>query len=105
MGIAGCGMSKTRFLIEGVWRGYRSSQDRVVHREVTRNASRALWCENSYCIGFTDGTTLELRVREVEKGERIKDLKNSYGSLIDSCIRFQVTSVAALLEAEKAVAP
>lgn len=93
----------TRWLIEGTWRGYRSSQDRVVHRSITKDRKIAEQIGKQYGITYTDGTTLELTVRPLNKGERVKDLKNSYGSLICDCLRYDVWTVDGLVKAQKKV--
>lgn len=95
-------MSKTRYIIEGEWTGYRSSQQRIVHREVTDNQKLAEVIMKQYGIRYSDGTMLILRVRAMAKGERAHDLRNSYGSLIRDCFRYGCWSVDGLIEAKKA---
>ena len=92
-------MSK-RFVLEGTWRGYRSSQDHVCHREVC-NEKKADWANKTFSILYTDGTTLELHARECKPRERVQE-KRSYSSLIDDCYRKGVRTVAELCE-ERAV--
>ncbi len=93
--------TKPRYLLEGTWNGYRASQDRVVHREIITNPNLVEWVQKTYCIAYTDGTTLGLSVRQLNKGERVKDrMMNSYGSLIRDCFYNNVNSVKALLDAE-----
>ncbi|WP_029581986.1 hypothetical protein [Bradyrhizobium sp. URHD0069] len=70
----------TRFILEGEWSGYTSSQQRVVHREIINN-KRAERLRQLHKIVYTDGTSLMIRVREAEYREKIK-LINSYGELI-----------------------
>jgi len=88
-----------RYVLEGTWRGYSSSMDRVVHREVVPgNQKKYLeWLQKTFCIRYTDGTTLELHVRECKPRERVEK-KNGYGSLIRDCFYNDVTSVAALCQ-------
>jgi hypothetical protein len=69
--------------LEGTWRGYSSNMDRVVHREVVPGERRKYlaWLQKTFCILYTDGTTLELHVREALPRERVEE-KHSYGELI-----------------------
>lgn len=51
-----------RWVVEGVWTGYVSSQMRVVHRDVvSRKTAEAI--RELRLIRFTDGTALQLDVR------------------------------------------
>ncbi len=86
-----------RFVIEGTWSGYRSSQTRVVHRTVHKDSERKLraWADANGSISYTDGTALWLTVREAKPRERVQVL-NGYGSLIRDCVYHNVSSVAAL---------
>jgi hypothetical protein len=93
-------MTPKRFVLEGTWRGYTSRQDHVCHREVC-SESKAAWANDTYCILFTDGTTLELRARPAKPREKV-ELKAAYTSLIDECFRKGVNSVAELSNLEKA---
>ena len=81
-----------RYVLEGTWRGYRSSQDRVVHREVVTSKSFLEWLHKTFCIRYGDGTTLELRTREAKPRERVQAI-NGYGSLIRDCFYHKVTAV------------
>lgn len=87
----------TRYVIEGTWQGYKSSQDRVVHRQVYQANRKKLraWVEKTFSILFTDGTSLLLSVRDCEPYERVKQLRG-YTELIENCAHFDVSSVAAL---------
>lgn len=86
------------FMIEGEWRGYRSSQDHVVHRTFTSNRK---WAERVKAIGygieFSDGTMLILRVTEF-KGRRKSNWReiHGYDALISDCARYGVHSVIAV---------
>ena len=86
-----------RFIIEGVWSGYTSSQQRVVHRRVHGRAFKKLrmWAEKMHAIYFTDGTALYLKVRDCKPRERVKEIRG-YDSLISECSYHNVNSVAAL---------
>ena len=90
-----------RFVIEGEWSGYRSSQQRVVHRTVHNGSDKSLrdWAERTYGIRYTDGTLLYLSVRDCKPRERIKQI-HGYDSLIRDCHSKNVDSVAALYARE-----
>jgi hypothetical protein len=75
----GAGMSK-RFVLEGTWRGYRSSQDHVCHREVCTE-KKAEWAKRQHSIPFSDGTCLLLSARPALPREHVV-LKPGYTSLI-----------------------
>jgi len=93
---------RSRWVIEGEWSGYRSGQQRIVHREVTSDPARAEWVNKTHGIRYSDGTMLYMSCRLMEKGERLKaGLINSYGSLISDCVRHNVDSVDALCEKRK----
>lgn len=91
-------MNAPRFIIEGLWRGYRSSQDRVVHRTVHTANERRLraWADKTFAIYYTDGTSLELTVRDAKPRERVQEIKG-YSSLIRDCMTHDVNNVADLL--------
>jgi hypothetical protein len=75
-----------RYIIEGTWRGYRSSQDHVCHREIYKTN-----CKDSvrfiqalrkiHSLSFSDGTALILRVREAKPCEKVEQ-KLSYCEFI-----------------------
>lgn len=90
-------MKVHRYIIEGEWSGYHSGQTRVVHRTVHGRSYKKLrdFAESAHSIGFTDGTSLRLSVRDCKPRERVKEI-NGYGSLINDCCYHGVTSVAAL---------
>ncbi len=88
-------MSKQRYVIEGTWSGYTSSQSRTVHREVTDWPKLAEWVGKAGGISYTDGTMLWLSVREARPRERVKQILG-YRSLIRDCYYAGVSSVAAL---------
>ncbi|KAA0089312.1 hypothetical protein CIW54_07545 [Paraburkholderia sp. T12-10] len=91
-----------RYIIEGTWQGYRSSQDRVVHRSVHDEAEKKLraWAEQAFSIRYTDGTCLILSVRDCKPRERVAQTL-SYMKLIRDCAHYGVSTVQALLDAEK----
>ena len=79
-----------RYVIEGEWTGYTSSQRKVAHREVVSDVQvgkgyieklKAL-----HAIVYTDGTSLLLSVRQCEPRERI-DQVLGYKSLIRDAVR------------------
>lgn len=86
-----------RFVIEGEWSGYRSSQQRVVHRSVHAGSLKKLraWAENTYAIRYTDGTSLCLTVRDCKPRERVHEVR-SYMTLINDCYYHNVSAVADL---------
>ena len=88
---------KARFIIEGEWSGYRSSQQRVVHRTVHQPGFKKLraWAEQTHAITYTDGTQLYLRVRDCKPRERVVQI-HGYDSLIQDCAFHNVSKVADL---------
>lgn len=93
----------TRYIIEGEWTGYRSSQARIVHRSVHDAAEKKLraWAENNFSIRYTDGTHLVISVRDCKPRERVKETWG-YMSLIRDCAVYGVNSVNDLVAAQKA---
>ncbi len=71
---------KARYIVEGEWSGYVSRQRRVVHREIV-SKTRADKLRNLSAIRYTDGTTLNISVREAGYRERVQEI-NGYGRLI-----------------------
>lgn len=69
-----------RYVLEGEWTGYVSSQQRVVHREVVTKR-RADNLKKLHKIVYTDGTSLLVRVREAEYREKVREV-HSYDALI-----------------------
>ena len=90
-------MSEGRFVIEGEWSGYRSSQQRVVHRTVHKGSWKKLreWAEQTYAIRYTDGTALCLTVRDCKPRERVQEI-HGYDRLIKDCCHYNVSAVADL---------
>ena len=89
-----------RFVLEGEWRGYSSSQDHVCHRQVITE-QRAKRLAGYRQIVFTDGTALTLRVRPAKLREKVTE-RNSYGSLINDCVHYDIWTVQGLVDAHKA---
>jgi hypothetical protein len=95
-------MTTKRFVIEGKWSGYLSSQQRIVHRRVfpaSRKMLRA-WAESTHAITYTDGTCLYITVRDCKPLERVQEIKG-YDELIDDCVFHNVSSVAELQDKKK----
>ena len=94
-----------RFIIEGTWSGYNSGQRRIVHRTVHTASYKKLraWAEKTHAIYYTDGTSLNITVRNTKPRERVKEIRG-YVSLIADCAYYDVSSVAALQEKRKIVA-
>lgn len=86
-----------RFVIEGEWSGYTSSQGHVVHRTVHEGAFKKLraWVEKTHGIRYTDGTMLYLTTRDCKPRERVNEIRG-YLSLIYDCAHYDVDNVAAL---------
>lgn len=90
-------MSNERFVVEGTWSGYRSSQRRVCHRTVhTKDREKFEALRN---IAYTDGTFLELTVRSAKPREKVEAI-HGYDDLITKCIKHGVRSVRKLAEIE-----
>ena len=88
---------RARFIIEGEWSGYRSSQQRIVHRTVHKATFTKLraWAEKTHAIYYTDGTALYIKVRDCKPRERVQQIPG-YVSLINDCAYYDVASVDAL---------
>jgi len=71
-----------RYVIEGEWSGYTSSQSRICHRVVTQHPNDY---KKIQAIQYTDGTCLYLTVRPCLPRERIKEI-HGYDSLIKKFI-------------------
>lgn len=84
-----------RWIVEGTWSGYTSSQTKVVHRHVVHSEKHAKAIEALACITYTDGTTLSLTVRKAKPYERVKK-QEAYTKLINDCIYTNCNSVAEL---------
>ncbi len=68
-----------RFVLEAEWSGYRSSQRKVVHREVLSHRRDKFEAIKS--LRFTDGTLLEVFVRDAKPRERVTPILG-YRSLL-----------------------
>ena len=87
-------MKQPRFIIEGEWSGYKSSQQRIVHRQVYPHSRKKLreWASRAHHIRYSDGTMLSLSVRDCKPRERVQEICG-YTELIESCFHHRVTSV------------
>lgn len=70
-----------RYLLEGEWTGYTSSQRRVVHREIIRDKRRVERLRDLRVIVYTDGTSLLLSLREMRRGEKANEI-HGYRALV-----------------------
>lgn len=64
----------TRWIVECVWSGYRSSQERACHREVIRRPKLAENLSRVTAIVFTDGTQMSVSVRACQPREKVKEI-------------------------------
>jgi hypothetical protein len=71
---------RMRYVLEGEWTGYTSSQRRVVHRQVVYGR-RARRLKNLHAIVYSDGTSLILTLRKARLRERVEEI-HSYDELI-----------------------
>jgi hypothetical protein len=83
-----------RWVVEGYWSGYTSSQRRVVHRDVVSKRMADRLREMS-CIEYTDGTRLDLFVFRAKPRERVAKI-NGYGKLIGDCLTLGTNRVSEL---------
>jgi hypothetical protein len=89
----------TRYIIEGEWTGYTSSQRRVCHREVyktSRTITKSPFLEAIRRIGailFTDNTSLILHIREAKPREKVQEI-HGYTKLIRKAVQTGQRSVA-----------
>ena len=79
-----------RYIIEGTWRGYRSSQDHVCHREVYKSSRKGggpflETLKELYSIPFSDGTALIVSVREAKPREKVQE-KRGYTKFIRDAV-------------------
>lgn len=90
----------TRFILEGTWTGYTSSQSRICHREVI-SSKRADRLKTLHKVVYTDGTSLIIHIREAGFREKIVP-NHSYRELICDAERHggSVVKVADLLATE-----
>ena len=84
-----------RYILEGEWSGYTSSQQHIVHRMVISEKKAREINEKLSFIRYTDGTCLYLRTRPCKSREKIRQI-NGYTSLIEKCLLYNVNSVSEL---------
>jgi hypothetical protein len=85
--------AKPRYEITGTWSGYSSGQRRVVHREYTTDKKFADNVKELGSIRYSDGTWLDLSVRQMEYREKKQQVMLSYYDLIRKCILKGVSDV------------
>jgi len=85
-----------RYIIEGTWTGYNSSQERVVHREVYKTYRKdspfLKAIREIRSILFTDNTRLLLNVREAKPREKVQEIRG-YVSLIRKAVNSGISIV------------
>ena len=87
-----------RYIIEGTWTGYNTSQERVCHREVYKTHRRVTTSpfleaiRRLHAIKFTDNTLLLLSVREAKPREKVQEI-HGYTSLIRKAVQSGQTDV------------
>ena len=69
----------TRFIVEAVWSGYRSSQSRPCHRRVVKSWEAEALAKVK-TVAFTDGTTMSVTVRPCAPREKVQEI-HGYDSL------------------------
>ena len=76
------------WMIEGIWSGYRSSQQRVCHREYTHNFKQVEAIKKLGSIRFSDNTWLYLNVSNItgQHWRKRPPVINGYHSLINKCL-------------------
>ena len=72
-------MNKKRHIIECIWGGYRSGQERVCHRAVTIHPQQ--W-DGLHTVAFTDGTTMSVSIRPCTPREKVIPI-NGYHALLN----------------------
>lgn len=85
----------TRHIYEGKWHGYRREQDRVVYREVLATKAQVDRRSELRTILFTDGTTLEMSMREALPREKVQPLAG-YSSLVHDALNHGGTHVSVI---------
>ena len=94
-----------RYIIEGEWTGYRSSQQHVCHREVYKsNKKVSKYIEavkRIFSIPFSDGTSLLLSVREAKPREKVQE-KLGYTTLIRDAVYKEMDKISGAAAPAKA---
>jgi hypothetical protein len=63
----------SRYILEGTWSGYRSSQSRVCHRTIIK-PYQAKRYEKITGVRFGDGTSMTITVRPAKVREQVKEI-------------------------------
>lgn len=71
----------TRFVLEGTWGGYRSSQSRVCHLTFIK-PYQAKQFEKITGIRFSDGTSMGITVRPAKPREKLREI-HGYDSILE----------------------
>jgi len=78
-----------RYVVEGEWTGYTSSQRKVAHREVIDDKKVGKGfvekLRNLHAIVYTDGTSLLVHTREAKPREKVEQVLG-YKSLIRDAV-------------------
>lgn len=81
------------FMVEGTWTGYRSSQQRNVHRHYITSQEDANKLSSAYSIRYTDGTSLILTVKKVKNKAELTPKNENYLKLINLCLKYDKWAV------------
>jgi len=65
----------------------------IIHREYSSDKDFATKVKDLGFISYTDGSTIELKVRQMEYKERKQSLIKGYADLIIQCVHHGVNSV------------
>ena len=84
-----------RYILEGTWSGYASSQSRVVHKVIISEKKAKEIEKHLPSIRYTDGTSLYLRTLPAKKREQVQEI-HGYDGLIADCLSQGVNNVEAL---------
>ena len=100
-------MSKSTFpklrrpVVECIWSGYRSSQERPCHRTVNSWYANILNRNGVRCIRFTDGTTMSVKVREANPREKVAQIAG-YDQLLGDIARMGLTGYVSIDQVQSA---
>ena len=74
-----------RWVCEGIWSGYQSSQQRVCHRKVITKKWKMEALKSINTVEYTDGTRLYVTVRTCLPREKVKEI-DGYSSMLQEFI-------------------
>ena len=74
---------RPRYVLEGIWSGYHSSQRQPCHRTVTRSPNLY---KDIHSIVFTDNTFMSVSLRPCKPREKVTEI-HGYNQLFDKIIR------------------